>query len=123
MAIHLKRLTWDSDRPIGPWITAIARDKLIDRLHHRGRWKELPIDDMDNILAAEGTDNTQERVDVDRMLDKLDGRQRDLVRSVAIEGRSVQETAKHLNMREGALRVALHRAIKGRTTLYRRGSQ
>ena len=78
---------------------------------------------MDNILVAEGTDNTQERVDVDRMLDKLDGRQRDLVRSVSIEGRSVQETAKRLNMSEGAVRVALHRAIKGLNALYRRGSQ
>jgi Sigma-70 region 2 len=25
LAIHLKRYTWDLDRPIGPWITAIAR--------------------------------------------------------------------------------------------------
>jgi len=123
LAIHLKRHTWDLDRPIGPWITAIARHKLIDRLRHRGRWKELPIDDMDNILVAEGTDNTQERVDVDRMLNKLDERQRDLVRSVSIEGRSVQETAKRLNMSEGAVRVALHRAIKGLNALYRRGSQ
>jgi RNA polymerase sigma factor (sigma-70 family) len=123
LAIHLKRHTWDLDRPIGPWITAIAHHKLIDRLRHRGRWKELPIDDMDNILAAEGTDNTQERLDVDRMLDKLEGRQRDLVRSVSIEGRSVEETAKRLNMSEGAVRVALHRAIKGLASRYGKGSQ
>ena len=78
---------------------------------------------MDNILAAEGTDNTQERLDVDRMLDKLEGRQRDLVRSVSIEGRTVEETAKRLNISQGAVRVALHRAIKGLTVLYRKGSQ
>jgi RNA polymerase sigma factor (sigma-70 family) len=123
LAIHLKRHTWDLDRPIGPWIMTIARYKLIDRLRHRGRWKELPIDDMDNIVAAEGTDNTPERLDVDRMLDKLGGRQRDLVRSVSIEGRSVEETAKRLNMSQGAVRVALHRAIKGLASLYRKGSQ
>jgi RNA polymerase sigma factor (sigma-70 family) len=122
LAIHLKRHTWDLDRPIGPWITAIARHKLIDRLRYRGHWKELPIDDMDNILAAEGTDSTQGRLDVDRMLDKLDSRQRDLVRSVSIEGRSVEETAKRLNMSQGAVRVALHRAIKGLVSLYRKGS-
>jgi RNA polymerase sigma factor (sigma-70 family) len=123
LAIHLKRHTWDLDRPIGPWIMTIARYKLIDRLRHRGRWTELPIDDMDNIVAAEGTDNTPERLDVDRMLDKLDGRQRDLVRSVSIEGRSVEETAKRLNMSQGAVRVALHRAIKGLASLYRKGSR
>ena len=32
LAIHLKRHTWDLDRPIGPWITAIARHKLIDAI-------------------------------------------------------------------------------------------
>jgi hypothetical protein len=52
---------------------------MIDRLRHRGRWKELPIDDMDNIREVEGTDNTQERVNVDRMLDNLDDSQRDLL--------------------------------------------
>ncbi len=78
---------------------------------------------MDNLLAAEGTDSTQGRLDVDRMLDKLDGRQRELVRSVSIEGRSVQETAKRLSMSEGAVRVALHRAIKGLASLYRQSSQ
>jgi hypothetical protein len=31
-------------RAVAQDITAIARHKLTDRLRHRGRWKELPID-------------------------------------------------------------------------------
>jgi RNA polymerase sigma factor (sigma-70 family) len=123
LAIHLKRHTWDIDRPIGPWITAIARHKLIDTLRRRGHRVELPIDDVADIPAAERTDDTQERHDVGRMLDKLGDRQRDLVRSLSVEGRSIQETAQRLNMSEGAVRVALHRAIKRLAVMYRRGSQ
>lgn len=35
LTVHLKRHTWDPSRPIGPWITAITRDKLVDVLRHR----------------------------------------------------------------------------------------
>ena len=46
LAIHLKRQTWDEDEAITPWVTAIARHKLIDSLRRRGRHVELPIDDF-----------------------------------------------------------------------------
>ena len=32
LAIHLKRQSWDEDAPIGPWLRAIARHKMIDTL-------------------------------------------------------------------------------------------
>src|SRR5262245_8868027 len=53
LAIHLKRLTWDQDRPIGPWISAIARNKFIDLMRRRGRAIQVPMDDVAASLAAE----------------------------------------------------------------------
>jgi RNA polymerase sigma-70 factor (ECF subfamily) len=32
LAIHLKRHTWDPSLPLGPWVRAIARNKLIDSM-------------------------------------------------------------------------------------------
>ena len=29
LTIHLKRGTWDQSRPIGPWLAAITRNKLV----------------------------------------------------------------------------------------------
>jgi RNA polymerase sigma factor (sigma-70 family) len=121
LAIHLKRHTWDPDRPIGAWIMAIARNKLIDARRRRGNKTTLPIEDVADILAADRTDEAEERHDVDRLLHGLSERQRDLVRSLSIEGRSVRESAERLGMNEGAVRVALHRAIKALASLYRRG--
>ena len=37
LAIHLKRHTWDQSKPIGPWIMAITRNKMIDEIRRRGR--------------------------------------------------------------------------------------
>jgi RNA polymerase sigma factor (sigma-70 family) len=119
LAIHLKRHTWDVERPFGPWIMTIARNKLIDARRRRGNRLTLPIDDLADILTAEGSDDATDRGDLDRLLGGLGERQRDLVRSLSVEGRSVQETAERLNMTEGAVRVALHRAIKALAALYR----
>src|SRR5437764_8108744 len=53
LTIHLKRGTWDQTRPIGPWVAAIARNKLIDILRRR-RHITVPIEDVLGSLQAEG---------------------------------------------------------------------
>ena len=68
LAIHLKRHTWDVDRPFGPWIMTIARNKLIDARRRRGNRLTLPIDDLADILTAEGSDDAADRGDLDRLL-------------------------------------------------------
>lgn len=119
LAIHLKRQTWDQDRPIGPWISAIARNKFIDLMRRRGRNAQVPIEDVAESLAAEGTTATLESYEVNRMLENLNEKQRKVVRSLAIEGASVRQTAQRLNMTEGAIRVTLHRAVKALAVIYR----
>ncbi len=123
LAVHLKRHTWDPDRPIAPWIMAIARNKLIDVRRRKGNDANLPIEEMLDTLTADRDDRSLDRMDLDRLLEKLDDRQRELVRALSIEGRSVKETAERLEMSEGAVRVALHRAIKALASLYRGDGQ
>ena len=115
LAIHLKRGTWDSSRPIGPWIAAIARNKLIDALRRRGRYSGVPIDDVIDTLGAEEQDEKLTAHEVDSLLARLKASQREIVRSISIEGSSVRDTANRLNMSEGAVRVALQTLA----TLYR----
>jgi RNA polymerase sigma factor (sigma-70 family) len=120
LAIHLKRGTWDQSRPIGPWIAAIVRNKLIDALRRRCQHVVVPIEDVIDTLGDE-----EERIDglfpgeIDVLLMKLIGQQRKIVQSISINGCSVRETATKLNMTEGAVRVALHRALKKLAALYR----
>ena len=123
LAVHLKRHTWDPREPFAPWVHVIARNKAIDVMRRRGRRIEVAVDDFAEILpAAEARDPTEGR-DVERLLAGLGDRQRDIVRSVGIEERSVRETAERLNMSEGAVRVALHRGLKTLAELYRRSEK
>ena len=111
IAIHLKRHTWDGAFPIGPWVAAIARNKLIDSLRRRNRHAAVPIDDVSEMLAAEEAPAGPSQQDVDRHVDALPERQRDVLRAIAIEGASIGEAAARLTITEGAVRVALHRGL------------
>jgi len=112
LAIHLKRQTWREAAPLRPWLYAIARHKVADAFRARGHRIDLPIEDFtDALAAADGPDPT-EAGDIDRVLGQLDPRAADIVRGFGLRGETVAETARRLQMNEGAVRVALHRALR-----------
>ena len=119
LAVHLKRGTWDKSRPIGPWLAAIVRNKLVDALRRRGRYLHVPIEDVIETLHAEECPDGIGPSEMDGLLAQLKPRQRDIVRSISLSGCTVQETAGRFRMTEGAVRVALHRALKALAALYR----
>jgi RNA polymerase sigma-70 factor (ECF subfamily) len=119
LTIHLKRGTWDRSRPVGPWVAAITRNKLIDILRQRGRHVSVPIEDvMDSLQAEDPTPELSTR-DIDTLLGHLKPQQSEIVRSISVNGSSIRETANRLQMTEGAVRVTLHRALKALAVFYR----
>lgn len=112
LAVHLKRHTWDESQPLEPWVRAIARHKLLDALRRKGMSSHISIDD-----AAENADFNIEPVALDAiesadLLKHLSARERTIVEAIAVEGHSAREVGQRLGMSEGAVRVALHRALK-----------
>jgi RNA polymerase sigma-70 factor (ECF subfamily) len=120
LAIHLKRHTWDAGRPIGPWIRAIAHNKLVDHLRRRGNRVDVPIEGFEEVLPAEDNTAPVETRDVEPYLNGLPARQRDVVRCIIWEEISIRDTATRLNITEGAVRVALHRGLAAIAQNYRR---
>jgi RNA polymerase sigma factor (sigma-70 family) len=112
LAIHLKRGTWDRSRSLGPWVSAIARYKLVDSLRRKGRTTDLPIEDVADWLADDAANEGSARHDADSMLETLKGRDQDIVRSISIDGQPVRDVAQKLGMTEVAVRVSLHRSLK-----------
>lgn len=112
LAIHLKRHSYDPARPVMAWVQAIARYKLVDAMRRRAGARQIPIDDVVESLAAEATEPAPQAGDVERHVAALSSRQREVVRAIAIEGRSIGEAAARLSLSEGAVRVALHRGLR-----------
>jgi RNA polymerase sigma-70 factor (ECF subfamily) len=123
LAIHLKRQTWDESEAITPWVTAIARHKLIDELRRRCRRIELPIDDFIEVLPAETATEALSARDAERLLSVLKGRQREVVYAISIEGMSAQEAAARFRISEVAVRVALHRGLSALASAWRSSDQ
>jgi RNA polymerase sigma-70 factor (ECF subfamily) len=116
IGVHTVRHRWDADRPFLPWLHAIVRYKLSDAVRRRRREAryrhELTLEEWSHVLAEPHEDPDVGLVNLDRHLDELSTGQREVVRSLALEGASVRETAQKLKTSEGAVRVTLHRALQ-----------
>ena len=120
LAIHLKRHTWDPGQKLAPWVHAIARHKIVDALRRRGTRRIEPLEDFQDFLAAPEPEDPHAVSDAQRLIEGLAPRQRDIVRSISLDGQSIAATAKRLSMSEVAVRVALHRALKSLGAAWRR---
>lgn len=118
LAIHLKRDSWNPALPFSPWLNAVARYKLIDALRRRGSSRDVAVEDLAEELAAPET-SRDDHNDATRLVSRLEARPRAIVEAISLEGRSTDEVARKLQMSEGAVRVALHRALKTLAKLYR----
>lgn len=95
-----------------PWLYAIARHKVVDAFRIRGQRIELSIEDFaEGVAAPQGPDPMQGR-DMEKVLRALEPRAADIVRGFGLKGETTAETAARLGMSEGAVRVALHRALR-----------
>ena len=120
LAVHLKRHTWDSNAPFAPWLFAIARNKLIDALRRRGRRVFVNIDDFAELLPDEPKTERATSAEIEAQLKTLPARQREVLQSIAVESASIKDTAEKFAMSEGAVRVALHRALASLTARLRK---
>lgn len=116
VSIHRARHTYMSDRPFAPWMYAIARCRLAD--HWRKGSRRVQQISMDG-----GLDSTFDQAEpvltesplldqVRASLAELPERQRTIVQLLKLDGLSIKEAARRLNMTEAALKVAAHRAYE-----------
>ncbi len=112
IAIHTRRHTWDPDQPVGPWLHGVGRHKLIDSLRRRTGHDHLSVEAFAEVIPAPAAASDLAEGDILNMADSLPERQASIVRSIFVDGRKTAEVAATLSMSEGAVRVALHRALK-----------
>jgi RNA polymerase sigma factor (sigma-70 family) len=120
LTIHLKRQSWREDAPLRPWLYAVTRHKVVDAFRARGQRIDLPVDDFIEVLAAPADPDPFETQDMDRVIDRLDPRAAQIVRAIGVDGETAADTGARLGMSEGAVRVALHRALKSLAQLRER---
>jgi RNA polymerase sigma-70 factor (ECF subfamily) len=117
LTLHAIRHTYDPTRPFGPWLVAVANHRLIDRLRRQGRLRarESALLPEHETFAADQPnhhDRVLDRRDLAAAVDRLPAGQRQAIRLLKLEERSLKEAAAISGMTVAALKVATHRAIK-----------
>jgi RNA polymerase sigma-70 factor (ECF subfamily) len=111
ISVHTRRTSYDRTRPFTAWLYAVARYRMID--HYRRRKLSIPIEDVDDILLAEGFDEAlSARMDVDNLLNALSPKQARAIRDTHIEGKSIAEAAVGAGIGESDVKVSVHRGLK-----------
>jgi RNA polymerase sigma-70 factor (ECF subfamily) len=117
LTVHAIRHTYDPHRPFGPWLVAIAKRRIIDRLRSQGRTKarEVALDlEHETFCAPEanlGEAEWNKRVLSDA-IERLPPGQREAVRLLKLQELSLRQAAAVSGMSVAALKVAMHRALK-----------
>jgi RNA polymerase sigma-70 factor (ECF subfamily) len=99
--------------PLTPWVHAIARYKLIDHLRSNKMSRmDVPIDDHQELMAAEDRASTEGTHDMTKLLGRLPQRARQAIESVKLEDKGVAETAARHGMSESNVKISIHRDLK-----------
>jgi RNA polymerase sigma-70 factor (ECF subfamily) len=111
------RASYDPDRPLMPWLLAIARRRIIDagRRRMRQAGREVEFDERDVTFAAAETNTVDEDVlqtDALRIaIERLPRGQRHAVELLKMRELSLREASAATGLSIGALKVASHRAM------------
>ena len=117
LTVHAIRHTYDPARPFKPWLVAIGRRRIIDRLrtNRRSRLRETELLAEHETFSADET-NIHEAQSESRALqaavESLPAGQREAIRLLKIEEKSLNEAAAESGMTVAALKVSTHRAVK-----------
>lgn len=120
LAVHGARHTYDPRRSFSGWLAVIAQRRAIDALRSVGRrrrrevhappqYENHPDASMDPARDAELADSLGS---LNPAIAALPAKQREAVRHLVIEERSLSETAALTGNSKVALKVNLHRALR-----------
>ncbi len=115
IAMHGKFATLDPDRPVAPWLFAIARYKLADHWRKAGRQLPQTVDAPEVEVPAH---ELWER-DVDILLGHLPGSQSEAIRLTRLLGLTGPEASRRLGIGLSALKLRVHRGMASLRDLVR----
>jgi RNA polymerase sigma-70 factor, ECF subfamily len=120
IAIHTRRASYDPAFPVSAWAHAIARYRLIDHWRRaKRRGIAVPLEDAGALFEAPQAEDVDARRDAGALLAKLPAKQRDAIRLVKLEEKSVREAAALTGWGESDIKISIHRGLKTLAKLMR----
>lgn len=114
LSIHRSRHSYDPARPVGPWIRAIAFNRLRDFGRARKRRQDHERFDLDweQAVHPTGAQDVALPTFLRAALERLSEAQREVIWLLKFEGYSVAEVAGRTGRSPGAIKVTAHRGYR-----------
>ncbi|MET0182169.1 MAG: sigma-70 family RNA polymerase sigma factor [Caulobacterales bacterium] len=120
IAIHTRRTSYDPKYPVTAWIHAIARYRLIDAWRRKKRrGVSVPIENAWELHDTPDDNEVDARLDAATLLEKLPAKQRESIRLVKLEEKSVREASAITGWGESDIKVSIHRGLKALAKMMR----
>ncbi len=128
LTVHSIRHTYDPERPFKPWLVAIGRRRIIDRIrvYSRTRLRETELLAEHETFSADETNTYQAQSDrrlLREAMESLPEGQREAIRLLKMEEKSLKEASAATGMSITALKVSTHRAMKNLRKILDRRSE
>ncbi len=114
MAVHTSRHTYVPDLPFENWLYGLARFKMLDALRksYKKSDREVQIpDSLETFFGDETNNDNEARLDVEKILNTLPKKQRDIVYRSKIMGEKLADIAVTYKTTESNIKVIIHRAF------------
>jgi RNA polymerase sigma factor (sigma-70 family) len=118
LSMHKALATYDAGRPFLPWLTAIVRNRIVDRArrHTRLSANEVLVGDWASLGPLEGLAQMEneylDQETLKRAINSLPKGQQMAFELLRLRELSLEEAANALGISAGAVRVSIHRAVK-----------
>jgi RNA polymerase sigma-70 factor (ECF subfamily) len=117
ISLHRARRTYRPERPLLPWVGAIARNAAVDFMRDRQRRGQREISlELDSVPepSVEAVTPGEHELDpaLRAALEQLSATQREAVELIHLAGLSVAEAADRAGVSRGALKVRAHRGYR-----------
>ncbi len=115
ITFHQTHQTFDSSRPLLPWINSIIKYKSIDFLRRKEFRVTMTSVEVETIKEEWHKDDEEENNQQEELLhliESLPPEQKEVLKLAKLEGFSGKEIAFKLNITESNVKVIIHRAIK-----------
>jgi len=120
LTVHAVRRTYDPARPFAPWLTTIAKRRIVDglRVHGRTRRREVALDPIHDGVAEPQADIFHHERHLQAAVDNLPPAQQQALRLVKLQEMSLKEASEASGVSVAALKINVHRALKSLQKLF-----
>lgn len=110
MAVHKSLHTYDNQKSFMGWFLAIAEYKIVDYIRSlKKRSNTVDLNSISNFFTISNSDSDL-KLDIEKAINNLNPREKHVLTLIKMDGQSINEVAKQLNLTEANVKVIAHRA-------------